>query len=112
MVKSSVDHGLFSGFVVGDRGRKQVHILYLLFAGDTLVFYGASRVQVQAIRDLLICFELVSGLKVNLAKSVLVPVGEVSDVGALAEILGCEVGSLPITYLGMPLGARFKDKAC
>ena len=25
---------------------------------------------------------------------------------------GCEVGSLPITYLGMPLGARFKDKAC
>ena len=38
----------------------------------------------QPIRDLLICFELVSGLKVNLAKSILVPVSEVSDVGALA----------------------------
>jgi hypothetical protein len=112
MVKASVDHGLFSGFVVGDRGSEQVHISHLLFADDMLVFSGASRVQVQAIRDLLICFELVSGLKVNLAKSVLVPVGEVSDVGALAEILGCEVGSLRITYLGMPLGARFKDKAC
>jgi hypothetical protein len=62
-------------------------------------------VQVQAVRDLLICFELVSRLKVNLAKSVLVSVGEVSNVGALVEILGCEVGSLPITYLGMPLGA-------
>jgi hypothetical protein len=112
MVKASVDHGLFSGFVVGNKGSEQVHISHLLFADDMLVFSGASQVQVQANRDLLICFELVSGLKVNLAKSVLVPVGEVSDVGALAEILGCEVGSLPITYLGMPLGAWFKDKAC
>ena len=64
-----------------------------------------------AIDDLLICFELVSGLKVNLAKSILVPVGEVSNVGALAEVLGCEVGTLPIPYLGLPLGSRFKDKA-
>jgi hypothetical protein len=24
----------------------------------------------------------------------------------------CEVGSLPIPYLGVPLGSRFKDKAC
>ena len=65
----------------------------------------------QAIDDLLICFELVSGLKVNLAKSFLVPVGEVSNVGALAKVFGCEVGTLPIPYLGLPLGTRFKDKA-
>jgi hypothetical protein len=112
IVKASIDHSLFLGFVVGARGSEQVHISHLLFADDTLVFSGASRVQVQAIGDLLVCFELVFGLKVNLAKSVLVPVGEVNDVGALAEVLGCEVGSLPITYLGMPLGSRFKDKAC
>jgi hypothetical protein len=68
--------------------------------------------QVQTISNLLTCFELVSGLKVNLAKSTLMPVGEVSDIGVLAEISGCEVGSLPITYLGMPLGARFNNKAC
>ena len=65
----------------------------------------------QAIGDLLICFELVSSLKVSLAKSVLLPVGDVSNVGTLAEVLGCEVGSLPIPYLGLPLGSRFKDKA-
>jgi hypothetical protein len=59
----------------------------------------------------MICFELVPILNINLAKSVLVPFGEVSNVGVLAEVLGCEVGSLPIPYLGMPLGSRFKDKA-
>jgi hypothetical protein len=67
---------------------------------------------VQTISNLLICFEVVFGRKVNLAKSFMVPVGEVNNIGVLAEIMGCEVGSLPITYLGMPLGARFEDKAC
>jgi hypothetical protein len=105
MVKASVDQGLFSGFVVGNRGSEQVHISHLLFADDMLMFSGASQGQVQTISNLLTCFELVSGLKVNLAKSTLVPVGEVRDIGALEDILGCEVGSLPITYLGMPLGA-------
>jgi hypothetical protein len=111
MVKASIDHSLFSGFAVGARGGEQVHISHLLFADDTLIFSGASLDQVQAIGDLLICFELVSGLKVNLTKSILMPVGDVSNVGALAEVLGCEVGSLPIPYLGLPLESRFKDKA-
>ena len=35
----------------------------------------------------------------------MVPIGEVDDVHALADILGCRVGTLPISYLGMPLGA-------
>ena len=38
-------------------------------------------------------------------KSEMVPIGEVDDVHALAEILGCRVGTLPMSYLGMPLGA-------
>ena len=80
MAKAMVDHSVFSGFAVGARGSEQFHISHLLFADDTLVFSGASLDQVQAIDDLLICFELVSGLKVNLAKSILVPVGEVSNV--------------------------------
>jgi hypothetical protein len=104
MVKVLINYSLFLGFAVGTRGSEQVHISHSLFANDTLVFSGASLDQVQAIGDLLICFELVSGLKVNLAKSVLVLVGDVSNVGAIAEVLGCEVRSLPIPYLGLPLG--------
>ena len=51
------------------------------------------------------------GLKVNVLKSELVPTGEVSNVHALAEILGYRIGSLPMTYLGMPLGASHKSSS-
>uniref|UniRef100_A0A2N9G0Y7 Uncharacterized protein n=1 Tax=Fagus sylvatica TaxID=28930 RepID=A0A2N9G0Y7_FAGSY len=54
------------------------------------------------------CFEAVTGLGVNMGKSDLVPIGEVNNVSLLADILCCKVGALPMTYLGMPLGASFK----
>ncbi|XP_042969128.1 uncharacterized protein LOC122301820 [Carya illinoinensis] len=52
-----------------------------------------------------------SGLKVNLGKSELVPVGVVSNILNLASILDCKVSSLPLKYLGLPLGATFKARA-
>ena len=48
-------------------------------------------------------------MKVNATKSEMVPIREVNNVHALAEILGCRVGALPMTYLGMPLGASHKS---
>ena len=39
----------------------------------------------------------------------MVSIGEVPNVYVLAEILGCRIESLPITYLGMPLGASHKS---
>ena len=61
--------------------------------------------QILHIRLLLLCFQAVIGLKVNMQKSEMTPIKEVDDVHALAEILGCRVGTLPMSYLGMPLGA-------
>ena len=46
-----------------------------------------------------------TSLKVNMQKSEMVPIGEVDDVHVLVEILGCRVGTLHMSYLGMPLGA-------
>ncbi|RVX19182.1 Transposon TX1 uncharacterized 149 kDa protein [Vitis vinifera] len=46
-----------------------------------------------------------SGLRINLAKSEIIPVGEVDEVEELAVELECKVGSLPSQYLGLPLGA-------
>ena len=47
----------------------------------------------------------------NLAKFVLVPVGNMDNVGNLAGILGCGMGSLPLKYFGLLLGTPFKVKA-
>ena len=59
----------------------------------------------------LIFFEAITGLKVNVGKSEIVPVGEVGNLDALARILCCKFGRLPMTYLVMPLGAHFKDSS-
>ncbi|RVX20320.1 putative ribonuclease H protein [Vitis vinifera] len=53
----------------------------------------------------------ISGLRVNLEKSELIPVGRVENVDELADEFGYRVGKLPSTYLGMPLGAPFKSVA-
>jgi hypothetical protein len=45
-----------------------------------------------------------------LAKSALIPVGSLGDVDQLASLLGCGTGTLPLKYLGLPLGASFKLK--
>ena len=53
--------------------------------------------------------EAVSGLRINLEKSELIPVGRVENIDDLAMEFGFRVGSLPSTYLGLPLGAPFKS---
>ena len=50
-------------------------------------------------------FEVFLGLKINLNKSEIIPLGSVDNVEALVVELGCGVGSLPTKYLGLPFGA-------
>ena len=46
-----------------------------------------------------------------LGKFELVVVGAVHSMDLLVAVLGCKQGSLPMKYLGLPLGAKFKDKS-
>lgn len=50
-------------------------VSHLLFADDTILFCIASMVNVLYILYIFVCFDTVSGLKVNLSKSELVLVG-------------------------------------
>ena len=50
-------------------------------------------------------FEIISGLRINLNKSEIISVGSIAEVESLALELGCKVGALPSSYLGLPLGA-------
>ena len=104
--------GLISGFTVGSSKLNRVNVSHLLFANDTLVFYGANVSQIRHIEALLGCFEAVAGLKVNLSKYALVPVGSQGEVDQLAGLLGCGTGDLPLKYLGLPLGLLSSSKLC
>jgi hypothetical protein len=110
MISVVTSRGLISGFSVGSSKLNQVIVSHLLFANDTLVFCGANDSQIKHLGALLVCFKAVSGLKVNLAKSALIPIGSMGDVDQLAGLLGCGTGTLPLKYLGLPLGASFKLK--
>ncbi|RVX05699.1 LINE-1 reverse transcriptase-like [Vitis vinifera] len=108
-IKRAVEGGFLSGCRVKGRSEERVLISHLLFADDTLVFCKPSQDQLTYLSWLLMWFEAVSGLRINLEKSELIPVGRVESMDDLAGDFGCSMGSLPTTHLGMPLGAPFKS---
>uniref|UniRef100_A0A2N9FU80 Reverse transcriptase domain-containing protein n=1 Tax=Fagus sylvatica TaxID=28930 RepID=A0A2N9FU80_FAGSY len=102
--------GMLSGFSVGSIDSDPLEVSHLLFADDTLIFCEADPDHLFHLHSVLIWFEATSGLRVNLGKSELVPVGEVPDIEELVDTLGCKTSKLPMKYLGLPLGAKFKAK--
>ncbi|RVW30599.1 LINE-1 reverse transcriptase-like [Vitis vinifera] len=108
-LKRAVEGGYLSGCRVKGRSEEGVLISHLLFADDTLVFCNPSQDHLTYLSWLLMWFEAASGMRINLEKSELIPVGRVENMDDLAWEFGCKVGSLPSTYLGMPLGASFKS---
>jgi hypothetical protein len=108
MVNATIEQGLLSSFSVRERVFSDLVVSHSRFADDTLISCEACPKQICYVHLILLCFEAVSGLKVNLGKSELVAVGEVGNIGTLAEYLGCRVAGLPMKYLGLPLGAAYK----
>jgi hypothetical protein len=83
-----------------------------LLADDTLILCGANLDHLRHLCCLFLCFEAALGLKINLASLnwLLWPVGNVEHVEKVASILGYGISSLPVKYLGLPLGASYKAK--
>ena len=86
-------------------------ITHLLFADDTLVFCGASKDQMMYLKWILLLFEALSGLQINLEKSSIIPVGDVENLEMLAQELDCNISTLPTSYLGLPLAVKHKSLA-
>lgn len=83
------------------------------YANDTLIIMEGDTKQLFFLKSLLNNFSLCTGLKINFSKSMMVPIN-VSDerMEILAGTFGCSKGSLPFTYLGLPLsiaGPRAQD---
>lgn len=79
----------------------------LLYVDDALFFVKPEIQQLQALQIMLVVFEKISGLSVNLAKSeLLVSQGAQEENQDLANILRCKLGCFPFTYLGLPLSNK------
>ena len=108
ILKKTEESGLIHGFHVRPINSTGIRISHMLFANNTILFYDASREQLLSIRLALTCFQAFTSLKVNVGKSEIVPIREVSNIQTLANILQCSVGNLPMIYLGIPLGTLYK----
>ena len=98
---------LFDSWIANRRSEELV-ISHLLYADDTLLFCEANKDQLMFLSWTLTWFEAVLGLRINLNECEIIQIGPVVNVEELALELVCEVGSLPTSYLGLPLGAKHK----
>lgn len=108
MIEAASSVNLFRGFLSA-RSASMVNLLH--FANNTLIFCGAEVKQIVNVKTILICFEAVSGLKVNLFKSEILRV-QLSDfqLEEFADVMGCKAGSFLTSNLGLLLclGSAFK----
>ncbi|GKC20432.1 RNA-directed DNA polymerase, eukaryota, reverse transcriptase zinc-binding domain protein [Tanacetum coccineum] len=104
ITRKAVDLGLFRGASIGQGNLNVSHLMY----ADDVIFMGEwSNLNVQNLLCMLRCFYLVSGLKINVHKSNIIGVYVPNVIASdLAKSVGCKVASLPIKYLGVPVGCK------
>jgi hypothetical protein len=74
------------------------------YADDTLMIMKACSQLLLVLKSIMNTFADSVGLKVNYAKSSMIPISIVPDrLAHLATTFNCQAGSLPFTYLGLPL---------
>ena len=108
MIKVARNTNYLRGFEVATNPNfvPNLAVTHLQYANDTLIFCDAEEGQLLILRSILVLFEGVSGLHINWRKSMLFLINEVTNIEELSRILRGEVGTLPTTYLGVPLGDK------
>ncbi|XP_071705220.1 uncharacterized mitochondrial protein AtMg01250-like [Rutidosis leptorrhynchoides] len=106
MATLAVEKGLFKGVEVR---RDKIPISHLQYTDDTIFIGEWNRLNAFCLQNLLKCFELASVLKVNFHKSCLYGVGvSIMELNEVANLIGCQIGTFPFTYLGLPIRCRMK----
>jgi hypothetical protein len=81
------------------------HFPIIQYADDTLIVLEASVSQLFFLKGILQSFSDSTGLRVNYSKSMMVPINLSNEkLVYLARTFGCQTGSFPFTYLGLPMG--------
>ncbi|XP_026459357.1 uncharacterized protein LOC113360019 [Papaver somniferum] len=99
LTNEAVQKGQIYGFQVADEGTVISH------------FIDANMEEVQRLFIILSMFEVLTGMKLNLEKSTMVSVGADGVIDLMDKELGCKTESLPIKYLGIPIGTFFRNNS-
>jgi len=82
-------------------GKTKVESCLLKFADDTLIMCEDTFSNVIAIKVILRCFEIVSGIKINFYKSNLAGINvKRNTLECFAKTLNCTLMRIPFIYLG------------
>ncbi|KAK1607529.1 hypothetical protein QYE76_031202 [Lolium multiflorum] len=100
-----------NGFALGrvDIARLNMGVLSLIpkYADDTIIMLQPDDLAIANLKYILLCFENMSGLRINFHKSeVMVLGGDESEGTRIANMLNCKRGTFPFTYLGLPVSDR------
>ena len=107
LLKRTEEGGFIKGFQANSHSQGGLCISHLLFADDTILFCDATREQLLYIWMVMIFFEAITGLKVNIGKSEIVLVGVVGSLTTVASVLGFNVGRFAHDVLGYASWSSF-----
>ncbi|KAE8821477.1 hypothetical protein D1007_00250 [Hordeum vulgare] len=79
-------------------------VTHLQYANDTMLMVVGSDADITHLKFFLLCFEEMSGLKINFDKSEVVVLGfSEEEELRITDNLNCRLASFPASYLGIPL---------
>lgn len=93
MVEKPKELSIIRGFTVTEEGLVVTH---LQFADATLFFRDASREEVMGYKAVLRCFELASGLRINLGTALIGVDMDQDTLNNLLEEVACGVEDFPL----------------
>ncbi|RVW41235.1 putative mitochondrial protein [Vitis vinifera] len=104
LIRRVVAGGFLLGCSIRGGRRTNQKISHLFFADDTVVFCEANKEHLTHLSWILFWFEAASGLRINLDKSEIIPVGVVEEIDEMAEELGCRLLEIRKSTKRFPLG--------
>lgn len=104
LVEKMLDLEKFRGFKFDNQSDQISHLQY---TDDTLIIGAKSWYNVRTIKADFKLFEMISNLKVDFHKSLLVGINISHDwLEVASKALNCQCESSPSVYLGLPIGAN------
>lgn len=104
LLSKAANDGVIKGISMGRQG---ISLSHLQFTNGMILFAPAKLKMLLNIRRMLDCFRLMSGLRINYEKSAIIAIN--CSEGLVVELsanLRCQLLTLPLRYLGIPLHAN------